>query len=179
MPFILRCIFISLYHKNTKNIILSYLSDLTLVSDREGIDNPFITLVARFLFVCVGMRELRVASYWFDTLVLKNQGKYIRYFPAPPFPLQGKTNTSAQEVAGRISGAVVGEVYAKVNIPSTLHIPLSPTLHYLPFASRFPLPHFTLAILFALSLSILPLFFVCLSLWLVLYLLRCLPRMKF
>ena len=29
-----------LYHKNTKNIILSYLSDLTLISDREGIDNP-------------------------------------------------------------------------------------------------------------------------------------------
>ena len=28
------------YHKNTKNIILSYLSDLTLVSDREGLDNP-------------------------------------------------------------------------------------------------------------------------------------------
>ena len=41
-----------LYHKNTKNIILSYLSDLTLVSDREGIDNPFIVLVARiYLFV--------------------------------------------------------------------------------------------------------------------------------
>ena len=46
----------SLYHKNTKNIILSYLSDLTLVSDREGLDNPFIALVARFLFVCVGTR---------------------------------------------------------------------------------------------------------------------------
>ena len=30
----------SLYYKNTKNIILSYLPDLTLVSDREGIDNP-------------------------------------------------------------------------------------------------------------------------------------------
>ena len=29
-----------LYHKNTKNIILSYLSDLTFVSDHEGIDNP-------------------------------------------------------------------------------------------------------------------------------------------
>ena len=28
------------YHKNTKNIILSYLSDLTPVSDRVGIDNP-------------------------------------------------------------------------------------------------------------------------------------------
>ena len=43
-----------LYHKNTKNIILSYLSDLTLVSDREGIDNPFIALVASSLLVCVG-----------------------------------------------------------------------------------------------------------------------------
>ena len=61
-----------LYHKNTKNIILSYLSDLTLVSDREGIDNPFIVLVARFLFVCAGTRDLRVVSYWIDTLVLKN-----------------------------------------------------------------------------------------------------------
>ena len=61
-----------LYHKNTKNIILSYLSDLTLVSDREVIDNPFIALAARFLFVCVGTRDLCVASYWIDTLVLKN-----------------------------------------------------------------------------------------------------------
>ena len=58
-----------LYHKN---IILSYLSHLTLVSDREGIDNPFIALVARFLFVCVGARDLCVVSYWIDTLVLKN-----------------------------------------------------------------------------------------------------------
>ena len=49
-----------------------YLSDLTLVSDREGIDNPFIALVARFLFVCVGTWDLRVVSYWIDTLVLKN-----------------------------------------------------------------------------------------------------------
>src|SRR3954464_12053469 len=42
-------------------------------------------------------------------------------------------------------------VYAKVNIPSTHHNSLSLALHYLPFASRFPLPHFTLAVLFALS----------------------------
>ena len=62
----------SLYHKNTKNIILSSLSDLTFASGREGIDNPFITLVARFLFVCVGARNLSVVSYWTDTLVLKN-----------------------------------------------------------------------------------------------------------
>ena len=46
----------NLYHKNTKNIILSSLSDLTFASGREGIDNPFIALVAMFLFVCVGTR---------------------------------------------------------------------------------------------------------------------------
>ena len=62
----------NLYHKNTKNIILSSLSDLTVASGCEGIDNPFIALVARFLIVCVGTRDLRVVSYWIDTLVLKN-----------------------------------------------------------------------------------------------------------
>ena len=45
-----------LYHKNTKNIylIILSLSDLTFASGREGIDNPFIALVASSLFVCVG-----------------------------------------------------------------------------------------------------------------------------
>ena len=81
----------TLYHKNTKNIILSSLSDLTFASGREGIDNPFIALVARFLFVCVGARDLSVASYWIDTLVLKNWGKYLCYYATSPFPLQGKT----------------------------------------------------------------------------------------
>ena len=41
-----------LYHKNTKNIILSSLSDLTFASGREGIDNPFIAVVvSSYLFV--------------------------------------------------------------------------------------------------------------------------------
>ena len=53
-------------------LLLLSLSDLTLASGHEGIDNPFIASVARFLFVCVGTRDLRVASYWIDTLVLKN-----------------------------------------------------------------------------------------------------------
>ena len=72
--FILRSLLSNLYHKNTKNIylILLSLSDLTFAGGREGIDNPFIALVARFLFVCAGTRDLRVASYWIDTLVLKN-----------------------------------------------------------------------------------------------------------
>ena len=82
--------------KIPKIFILLYLSDLTFASGREGIDNPFIALVARFFFVCVGTRDLRVASYWIDTLVLKNYGKYLRYFVASPFPLQGKTNACSR-----------------------------------------------------------------------------------
>ena len=37
-------------------LLLLSLLDLTLASGREGIDNTFIALVARFLFVCVGTR---------------------------------------------------------------------------------------------------------------------------
>jgi hypothetical protein len=48
----------TLYHKNTKNIMLSSLSDLTFASGREGIDNPFMALVSRFFFVFVGARDL-------------------------------------------------------------------------------------------------------------------------
>ena len=71
--FYLHLLLSNLYHKNTKNIylILLSLSDLTFASGREGIDNPFIALVVRFLFVCVGTRDLHGASYWIDTLVLK------------------------------------------------------------------------------------------------------------
>ena len=44
--------------KIPKIVILLFLSDLTFISGREGIDNPFIALVARFLFICAGTRRL-------------------------------------------------------------------------------------------------------------------------
>ena len=47
--FILLCIF---YHKNTKNIILSYLLDLTLVSGLIGIDNPYLRWLRGFICLC-------------------------------------------------------------------------------------------------------------------------------
>ena len=84
--------------KIAKIFILLSLSGLTFASGREGIDNPFITLVARFLIVCAGTRDLHVVSYWIDTLVLKNWGKYLRYSAASSLPLQGKP-TQAQDVA--------------------------------------------------------------------------------
>ena len=58
-----RLIFCNLYFsiyttKIPKIVILLSLSDLTFASGHEGIDNPFIALAARFLFVCVGTRRL-------------------------------------------------------------------------------------------------------------------------
>ena len=58
-------LFCSLYFsiyttKIPKIFILLCLSDVTFASGFEGIDNPFIALVARFLFVCAGTRDLRV-----------------------------------------------------------------------------------------------------------------------
>ena len=47
------CIYIIKYQKYIYLIILSLL-DLTFASGLEGIDNPFIALVASSLFVCVG-----------------------------------------------------------------------------------------------------------------------------
>ena len=56
--FILQSLLLIYIIKIPKKIILllSSLSDLTLASGREGIDNPFMALVATFLFVCVGTR---------------------------------------------------------------------------------------------------------------------------
>ena len=47
----LLCLYFTLhlYHKNTKNIILSYLSDLTLVSGRVGIHNPYSCWLRGFI----------------------------------------------------------------------------------------------------------------------------------
>ena len=94
---------------------------------------------------------------WFS----KTEGNTYATITASPFSLQGKP-TQAQDIARRISGAVVGEVFAQVK---TYQIPItnsSPShLHYLPFASRFPLPHFTLAVLFALSFPISSSLFAC------------------
>ena len=58
-----RLLFSNLYFpiytiKIPKICILLSLLDLTFASDCEGIDNPFIALVARFLIVCAGTRWL-------------------------------------------------------------------------------------------------------------------------
>ena len=92
-----RLLFCNLYFsiyttKIPKIFTLLSLSDHTFASDREGIDNPFTALVARFLIVCAGTRWLVCCLLpdWY--LGSQNWGEYLSYFAASPFPLQGKTN---------------------------------------------------------------------------------------
>ena len=148
------------------------LSDLTFASNREGIDNPFIALGASLFDWLCRYSVICALSPTGLIPLFSNWGKYLSLLCCITLSSSREKPTQAQKVAGRISGAVAREIYPKsrhTKYPSQL---LSFALHYLPFASRFPLPHFTLAVLFAL-------FSLASSSWLVLYLLLCLPRMKF
>ena len=113
-------------------------------------------LVARFLFVCVGAWDLSVISYWIDTLVLKTEGNTYATLLHHPFIFKGKpmqcSRGSKKDFWRRCRGdSRQVKSSTSQDIPSTHHKLLSLALHYLPFASRFPLPHFTPAVLFALS----------------------------
>ena len=123
-----------------------------------------------------------MASYWIDTLVLKNRGKYLRYSAASSLPLRGKP-TQARDVARRIFGAVAGESTQKVNIPSTHHNPylshyiichlplvlLSPTAplpFYSPSLSQSPSPSLSPFAFLLLAFCLLVCWIACLSRWL-------------
>ena len=134
----------------------------------KGLTTPKRIGCVELLFLCryEGLKRSLLLDWYLGSQKLR---EILSYFAASSFPLRGNP-TQAQEVARRISGAVAGEVRASQDLtpdneqflaplPGGLRKSqhtkyssqsLSPALHYLPFASRFPLPHFTLAILFAL-----------------------------
>ena len=64
------------FHKPKIPKILLYRLSISIRShfanNREGIDNPFVTLVASWCFFVQVFGDLRVVSYWVDTLVLKS-----------------------------------------------------------------------------------------------------------
>ena len=86
----------NLYNKNTKNIYLTIFIRSHFCDWPWRDWPPLCRVGCEFLFVCVGAWDFWGASYWIDTLVLKNWGKYLCYFAASPFPLQGKTNTCSR-----------------------------------------------------------------------------------
>ena len=93
--------------KIPKIFILLSLSGLTFISDREGTDNPFIMLVARLLFVCAGTRWFACSLLLDWYLGPKCWGKYLPYFAASPFPLQGKTNACSRGSTVKTAGMTV------------------------------------------------------------------------
>ena len=161
--FYLHLYFLHLYYKIPK-IYLSYhtISIRSHFRKWPWRDWQPLYCVGCEFFVClcrfVGLVEKPPTRliFWFS----KIEGNTYATIAASPSPLRGKP-MQAQDVARRISGAVAREVFAQIK---TYQVPItnsSPShLHYLPFASHFPLPHFTLAVLFALSfpISLFPLF---------------------
>ena len=79
-----------------------------------------VYLVARFLFVCVGTRDLCVASYWIDTLVRKTEGNTYATLLHHPFLFKGKPTLCSRggrggrgsprraQVGGILLGLLVG-----------------------------------------------------------------------
>ena len=143
--------------KIPKIFILLSLSDLTFASGHEGIDNPFIALVARFLFVCVGTRRF-VCSLLLDWyLGSKKLREILTLLCCITLSSSREKPMQAQDVARWISGAIVGEVFAPVKtyqVPIThsspshyiiCHLPLiflsptSPLSFYSPSLSQSPL----------------------------------------
>ena len=92
------CIFISKIPKILSIISTRSHSRKWLWRDWE----PLIALVTRSYLFCVGTRD-SLASYWIDTLVLKNWGKYLCYFAASSLPLRG-IPTQARDVASLCNG---------------------------------------------------------------------------
>ena len=115
----------TLYHKNTKNIILSYLSDLTLVSDRVGIDNPLSRWLRGFICLCrcEGLARSLLLDWYLGSQKLR---EILTLLCCITLSSSRENQRSAQEVARRISGAVAGESTQK----STYQVPI--TNPYLP-----------------------------------------------
>src|SRR3990170_1133541 len=94
----------------------------------KGLTTPFSCCVQVFVSLCRCIYwGLACASYWIDTLVL-NRGKYLSLICCITLSSSREKSTQAQEVAGRISGAVAGEV-----LHQAYQVPIinSHLLHYI------------------------------------------------
>ena len=92
------------------------------------------------LFVFV--HALVILLHWIDTLVLKLREILIATVLHHPFLFKGKPNASSRGSKKNFWRGCQGDLRSSQDIPCTHHKLFSLALHYFPFASRFPLPHF-------------------------------------
>ena len=81
------------------------------------------------VFFCVGTRDLRVASYWIDTLVLKTEGNTYATLLHHPFLFKGKPTWCSRGSKKDFWRRCRGGLRTSQDIPSTHH-KLYP-LHYI------------------------------------------------
>ena len=87
----------------------------------KGLTTPLSRwLQGSWLFVHV-LGDLRVISYWIDTLVLKNWGKYLRYYCCITLSSSRKTNTSSRHNKKDFWRRCRGGLRSSQDIPSTHH----------------------------------------------------------
>ena len=86
---------------------------------------PLYCVGCEFLFVCVGAWDFWGASYWIDTLVLKNWGKYLRYYCCITLSSSRKTNASSRRSKKDFWRRCRGGLRSSQDIPSTHHKPIS------------------------------------------------------
>ena len=91
---------------------------------------------------------------WFS----KTEGNTYATLLHHPFLFKGKTNACSRGSKKDFWCRFQGGLRSCQDIPSTIENSSPSHLHHLPFAYRFPLPHFTLAVLFALSFPFASLF---------------------
>ena len=128
------CIYIIKYQKYIYLIILSLL-DLTFASGREGIDNPFILLVASSQFVCIGAWDFWGASYWIDTLVLKTEGNTYATLCCITLSSLRKTNASSRRSEKDFCRRLFCNLYFPIYTTKIPKIFILLSLLYLTFAS--------------------------------------------
>ena len=117
----------------------------------KGIDNPFNPSGCEYLLFVCNCRSRSVAwfTYWFDNLGFITEGNTYHRCAASSLPLWGNTDIASRHVKRNFWRRCRGgsSTYTRFLITNLI----SSELHYLPFASRFPLPYFTKKfVLFAL-----------------------------
>jgi len=135
-----------LYTKNTKILfIISIRSHFRKWPWRDW--QPLSALVALSYCFCVGTRDSRIASYWIDTLVLKNWWKYLCYFAASSSPLRGNPTQCSRgsnknfwrRCRGGLRKSQHPKHYIICHLPLVFLSPTSPLPFYLPSLSILPL----------------------------------------
>ena len=110
---------------------------------RKGLTTPLTCRVARIFYLCAGVFLRCVAwfSYWFDNLGFISEGNTYRRCAASSLPLWGNTDVASSDIKRNSWRRCREDLQHIPGFQSQISSPRN--LHYLPFASRFPLPHFT------------------------------------